>query len=54
MVFSLEEYIEIELILTEANSVGLKGEVEEYAKKFLEEGCGPIEAYQLAYNEWVK
>jgi hypothetical protein len=54
MLFSLEEYIEIELILSEANSVGLKGEVEEYAKRFLEEGCSPIEAYQLAYEEWVK
>lgn len=54
MIFSLEEYIEIELILNEANSVGLKGEVEMYAKRLLEEGHSPVEAYQLAYEEWVK
>lgn len=54
MVFSLEEYIEIELILTEADAYGLKGEVDEYAKKFLEEGFTPIQSYQMAYDEWVK
>ena len=54
MLFSLEEYIEIELILSEANSVGLKWEVENSAKQLLEEGHAPIEAYHLAYNDWIK
>ena len=54
MGFSLEEYIEIELILIEASAVGLRGEVEEYANRFLQEGYSPITADQLAYEEWVK
>jgi hypothetical protein len=54
MLFSLEEQMDIELILQEASAFGLQFEVEETAKKFLEEGCSPIEAYQHAYYEWIK
>ncbi len=54
MLFSLEEQLDIELILEEACSYGLRTEVEETAQKFLEEGCSPIEAYQHAYYEWIK
>jgi hypothetical protein len=54
MVFSLEEQMDIELILAEASAFGLRAEVEIYAQKYLDEGCTPIEAYQLAYYEWIK
>ena len=54
MVFSLEEQMDIELILTEASAYGMSAEVELYAQKYLSEGCTPIEAYQQAYNEWIK
>jgi hypothetical protein len=54
MEFSLEEQMDIELILTEASAYGLSVEVEEYAQKYLSEGCTPVEAYEFAYNEWIK
>ena len=54
MLFPLEEQLDIELILEEANAFGLRAEVEIYAQKYLDEGCTPIEAYQLAYYEWIK
>jgi hypothetical protein len=54
MDFSLEEQMDIELILTEASAYGLSAEVEEYAQKYLSEGCTPVEAYQHAYYEWIK
>ena len=54
MIFSLEEQMDIELILTEASAYGMSAEVELYAHKYLSEGCTPVEAYQHAYNEWIK
>ena len=54
MEFSLEEQMDIELILTEASAYGLSAEVEEYAQRYLSEGCTPVEAYQHAYCEWIK
>lgn len=51
---NLEELLDIELILEEANSFGLRAEVELYAQKYLDEGCTPVEAYQHAFNEWIK
>ena len=54
MEFSLEEQMDIELILTEASAYGMSAEVEEYAQKYLSEGCTPVEAYQHAYYEWIK
>jgi hypothetical protein len=54
MEFSLEEQMDIELILVEASAYGLSAEVEEYAQRYLSEGCTPVEAYQHAYYEWIK
>ena len=54
MGFSLEEQMDIELILVEASAYGLSAEVEEYAQRYLSEGCTPVEAYQHAYYEWIK
>jgi hypothetical protein len=44
------------LILEEANQYGLRREVNEEAQKFLEEDptLSDLEAYVLAYNEWIK
>ena len=54
MEFSLEEQMDIELILTEASAYGMSAEVELYAQKYLSEGYTPVEAYEHAYNEWIK
>jgi hypothetical protein len=54
MDFSLEEQMDIELILAEASAYGMSAEVEEYAQRYLSEGCTPVEAYQHAYYEWIK
>ena len=54
MSFTIEEQMDIELILTEASAYGLSAEVEEYAQRYLSEGCTPVEAYQHAYYEWIK
>jgi|TARA_R110000803_G_scaffold205351_1_gene271960 FKBP-type peptidyl-prolyl cis-trans isomerase (trigger factor) len=42
--------------LEEANQYGLRYEVDEFAKKFLEEDptLSDLEAYVMAYNEWIK
>ena len=51
-----EEKETVELILEEANQYGLRREVNEEAQKFLEEDptLSDLEAYVLAYNEWIK
>jgi len=51
-----EESIHIDEILLEANACGLRREVDEHAKKVLKENptMNSVEAYQLAYQEWVK
>ena len=54
MSFTIEEQMDIELILTEASAYGLSAEVEEYAQRYLSEGCTPVEDYEHAYNEWIK
>lgn len=44
----------IELILTEASAWGLRVEVEETAQKYIKEGHNVVDAYQYAYDDWVK
>jgi len=46
----------IEEILQEANAFGLKWEVKTWAQKFMKENKSltKVQAYQLAYAEWVK
>lgn len=51
---TLEEHITIEEILAEANSHGLKAEVQEWANKFLKQGYDIESAYNMAFQEWVK
>jgi len=45
---------QIEEILMEASAYGLRLEVMEWAKRFMEEGHDKIIAYELAFKEWVK
>ena len=46
----------IELLLEEANAYGLRGEVEQWAMQELkvDHNLSRLEAYVLAYNEWIK
>ena len=43
-----------DLILQEAASHGLRTEVEMFAKKYITQGYKFIDAYQMAYAEWIK
>ena len=55
-----EDEEQIELILEEANAYGLRQEVKEWAEKELEKASfkgqwlSKIDAYVIAYNEWIK
>jgi len=46
----------IKEILTEADAYSLRWEVETWAKKFIKENkkLTELQAYQLAYDEWIK
>jgi hypothetical protein len=51
---TIEQQIDIELILVEASAYGLNYEVDTTAKQLIEEGVDVITAYQDAYYEWIK
>lgn len=52
---TLEDHIQIEEILAEANAYGLKLEVIETAEKLIiKEGYSYLDAYDTAFNEWIK
>lgn len=51
---TIEQQIDIELILTEASAWGLQYEVEETANQYIEDGMEIVTAYQYAYSEWIK
>lgn len=55
-VLTEEELEHIEAILTEASAFGLRWEVDEYAKRYLEEGetNDPVQAYDWAFQDWCK
>ena len=52
----LNDEEDIELLLEEANNYGLRIEVEQWAIQLLKEDYNlpRLEAYVLAYNEWIK
>ena len=52
----IEDDDQIELLLLEANAYGLRLEVEQWAIQELKEDpdLSRLEAYVLAYNEWIK
>ena len=53
---SKEDQLMIEMILVEADSWGLRWEVDRDAKRYLEDGTAgdAVEAYIWAYEDWVK
>jgi hypothetical protein len=51
---TVEEHMDIELILTEASAWGLRAEVEMTAEQYIKEGVESVTAYDYAYNEWIK
>ena len=52
----MDEEVQVEEILTEANAYNLKAEVNTTAMKFMKEDpeLSKVAAYQMAYIEWVK
>lgn len=56
MIPTLEEQIHIEEILAEAKAYGLDWEVKTWAANFKKEdpNLSLVDAYQLAYYEWIK
>jgi len=51
---ALEDHLQIEEILAEANAYGLKSEVAQTAALFAKEGYSNLDAHALAFNEWIK
>ena len=51
-----KDYEHATLILKEASAYGLEWEVKATAKKYIERHplMGYVEAYQHAYNDWIK
>ncbi len=54
MTITIEEQMDIELILEEANAWGLRYEVEQAAQNYIDGGIHPLDAHQFAYEDWVK
>jgi len=48
------DYEHVTLILKDASSHNLEWEVKNTAKKYIDEGYGYVESYQMAYLEWIK
>jgi hypothetical protein len=53
---TLDEAMQIELLLEEANAHGLRQEVRDFAEKFAKEDkdLNILDAYFMAYSEWIK
>jgi hypothetical protein len=51
---TIEEQMDIELILEEASAWGLRYEVEQSAQQYLSEGHQPVDSYHFAYEDWIK
>jgi hypothetical protein len=52
----LTEAEQIEEVLQEANAFGVRSEVKEWAREFINKDpkLTKIAAYQMSYDEWVK
>ena len=48
------DYEHATLILKEASAYGLEWEVKEAAAKYVKEGYAYVDAFEMAYNDWVK
>jgi hypothetical protein len=51
---TIEEQMDIEMILEEASAWGLRYEVEQSAKQYQSEGHLPVDSYHFAYEDWIK
>jgi len=52
---TIEEQMDIEMILEEASAWGLRTEVETTAKKYhYEDGHRIVDAFHFAYQDWIK
>lgn len=51
---TIEQQMDIEMVLEEANAWGLRIEVEQTAKQYIEEGHPIVDAYHFAYEDWIK
>ena len=51
---TIEEQMDIELVLEEANAWGLRYEVEQTAQQYIDEGHPIVDAYHFAYEDWIK
>jgi hypothetical protein len=51
---SVEEQMDIELVLEEASAWGLRYEVEQCAQQYIDEGHPIVDAYHFAYGDWIK
>ena len=54
MELTLGDLQQIELICIEASAWGLREEVVDEAERLIREGYESVDAYQTAYDEWVK
>tara|TARA_R100000908_G_scaffold25500_2_gene11707 strand:- start:1004 stop:1285 length:282 start_codon:yes stop_codon:yes gene_type:complete len=48
------DYEHATLILKEASAYGLEWEVKETAAKYVKEGYRYVDAFEMAYQDWVK
>jgi len=51
---SVEEQMDIELVLEEANAWGLRYEVEQTAIQYIDDGHPIVDSYHFAYEDWIK
>ena len=51
---TLIDYDHVLLILNEAQKHNLEQEVKKTAKKYIDEGYGYLNAFQIAFDKWVK
>jgi hypothetical protein len=54
MELTLGDLQQIELICVEASAWGLREEVVDEAERLIRGGYEPVDAYQTAYEDWVK
>ncbi len=54
MELTLGDLQQIELICIEASAWGLREEVVDEAERLIRDGYEPVDAYQTAYEDWVK
>ena len=49
-----KDYDHVSLLLKEASKYDLVWELHHYAQRYINEGHGYVESFELAYKDWVK